>query len=324
MAGVKGKKTGSGLVGVSGNPDDFTGGGPDNFRGTIIPGASRFEAWRSDRSTTGKYGLYARFDIQPHPDNDDAEGLTIGDDGEYKPVTLRWRAGYLGGKRPSVPGEGEPPEIGEEGEPAGATAEEYQALHKGEADIPEGEEENYAGNHYIGAANRDTDWAQVLRALKACGWKGGWPRKIDEYDGLDLQWNRMTADKQMEPRPGEERREWKILLPTEMFESKKGAKGASKPAATKKATKPIEEESEPDAADDPDAPFIAAIAGALADAPKNTLHKSKLGQVILNGFSDDKKARAAGLAFINKTPKLAAGGGGMWEYDANTGNLTLA
>lgn len=214
------------------NPDEFSSGRPTGFVGTFRK--VRYFPYVPPTSKTGKHWLVGGIWIEPDEDS------------SFQPFVEKYQAGFLNSSAASNDG----PEMDrDERQPAGGWSF-LLALSKGEEAIPEGEEENYEGIYVVGQPlNRNTDWAQLLRSLRDCGYEFT-SANVDSLEGLKCRFDLLDpVNFDNSPRHGkttnaageEVATTYQVLCVTEIIEnpqSKPAAKTAAKPGVKTTATAP--------------------------------------------------------------------------------------
>lgn len=258
------------------NPEEFASGLPDNFVGTIK--RSRYKPWHFPKSTTNKYMLFAGWTIEPDEDSG------------YKPFTENYRAGFLNSTWPTNDGI----------EPAGANREAYALLATGQESIAEEDLAEFEGVYAMGQnPGKNTEWAQCLRALLLCGYELTGVN-LDQFEGLRCRFNRVTSENQPPETEGQPKREFKVLVPTEIVEDtrQKSAKKTTttvKPSAAKSTAsstaKPTAKPATAATSDGFDEEVASAALSVVAE--RGSIRKGDLLLAVRNSFTDKEQGKLA-------------------------------
>lgn len=277
------------------NPDAFQVSRLDNFDGTITAAAYCPHKWAG--SSTGKYQLMARLEIQDHETG--------------KEMTEYLQAGFLNSSFPSKDGKS----------PAGGTVEEYIVLSKGEDDIDPETISDYDGDYVInlkraGKTLPPTDWGQCLKSMLALGLEPF--SNIQTLVGTSWHFNRLPIDEDRKREPTPEQlakggnKEWRVLCATDKLETpkKKTAAAAKSTAASSKSSK---EETEDNNTDDFASEVEVAAYEILSEAGKGMVKKD-LTPKITKRFNNVPGAMKRILDLMND-PKWIADDARPWKYE---------
>lgn len=280
--------------------DHWVAGGtrPDNVTARVA--RARYGAYKYKGSQTGKYMMFLLVDYVPTDD-------------DVAPFTEAYQAGWFNSKNPNFPS---PDGVAIAGEEAGADEEFYKALGRGEAEIPEGEEDTYSGPQYTGNAQKTTESYQLLQAFGECGFRQ-WTDESTCIEGVVAELSRV-------PKAGKSgtstsTSDFKVLVPTKIVSEAGGGAGAG--SAKSKANGSVAANGAGSAAATAsaiDSDLDVAIATLLADAPGNSLTKGKVGGKLVTVMG------AQGGAALKRLQEAGyLDGERPFKYDAGSGTLSL-
>ena len=257
------------------NPEDFTSGLRDDFRGTITK--IDYVAWdyggREDDDGKPIVTLAAKAIITPHEDEDDSEAI----EQFYSAAAINRFVPSLDGDDPCGHG---PDPRDEEGE---------------EVDYELGVEGNYAVP--VSRATqlaKSSNWATFIRSVLETGSEHFGAKdltpNIQCYVGLDAHWNRIKTEKRGDFGGNE------VLQVTDIYGYGK-AKPAKATKATKaKATKPADPDPEPDGDDTVESRVSTLIGEVLDNNEGNPVPRAK---VVGASQKLDKTEKPAAMKLIN-------------------------